>query len=1551
VKKVFLLFLILTTGILSAAWIETGDKENVLLECRYSNDNETSIVFNLDGYEIREILENGESWQQLQHPEAGELLDIGKPDLPLFSGFIAVPPDANLSLEITYYEEEIITDIMINPQGELILESEGGGERFFIDSEFYSQNTQYPGQLAMLGEIATLRDLSLVNLAVMPFQYNPVLRELRIIKTMEISVITQGTLPIRGSNKISKSFEPLYKSVVLNYDHIIGRPEYQKPCYLFIYPNNTTVLGYLEYLAEWKYQKGFEVHLVNTTTTGTSATAIKNYIQTAYDTWENPPEYICLAGDANGTYAVATWFENYSYYNGEGDHPYAQLEGDDVLADVMVGRLSFNTTTELATIISKTINYESAPYLDNSDWFRRALLVGDPSSSGPSTITTCKAIKDMITYDNSSFTYNEVYSGDFDGLMNSAINSGVSYMCYRGYIGMSGWDNTDINALTNGFMLPFATILTCSTGGFSGNNCRSEYFVKAGSATNPKGAIGAVGTATSGTHTCFNNSVTLGMFHGIFRDHIYSMGGSLNRGKLNLYMCYPQNPGNAVNIFSHWNSLMGDPGLELFTDIPRPIIIDHAEEINAGLEYLEVGVSLLSGLGVSDAWVSLTQSNHSAYGYTNSSGNVFIPLGNLVSGEVTITVTSHNCVPYQGTIIISDDASLVTVGNFTIDDDSSGNSQGNNDGICNAGETIELWIDLHNYGSSAEYSVSMQMRTSSEFASLTNNFVSFGTILPGQTVTATEPYIFSLSPQTPGDISILFSMDINATGNSWIDALVIDVSGPMLDYDHYTITSGNNILDPGETADMYITLNNIGNLPAYNVAATITCSDPRITIVDGYGTFGTIYQMGTGSNNINNYEITADSQILPGSQIPVSLSITADNFVTSTAFLLEIGTISIGDPLGADAYGYYIYDDGDDQYSIVPSYSWFEIDPAYGGPGIDTGIYAPAEHGDSAVLDLPFVMKFYGVQYNQITVCSNGWAAPGVTEQQSLMNWRLPGPGGPSPMIAAFWDDLICTSGNVCYYNDSANHQYIIEWSRLYNEYLTSAEETFQIIIRNPQYYPTPTGDSEILIMYNEINNVNSGHYRADHGQYCTVGIEDHSGNIGLEYTYNNTYPTAAKPLQDNMALLITTNSPAILEPAIAVLNAAEFQFVLDPGQISYQTLNIANEGEASLVFSITKDYLSSRDSGGPDGYGYLWLDSNEQGGPDFNWIDISAYGTLVEFTHNDQSTDMYEIGFDFNFYGEEYSQFRINPNGWLGFGDDNTAWSNTILPNTDAPRPALCPFWDDLYPAIGGNGGGEVYYWSDGDQLIVMFDGVDHFSGQYNGTYDFQVIITSDGGIKFQYFQLEGDINTTTIGIQNAAGSDGLCVVYNADYVEENLAIEFHRIINWLEISQSNGIISSGENVDIILTADTENLELGEYLCNLRLLTNDPNLSSLDIPVTMNVGDVSLVYGDVDGNGFVEAYDASISLQYFVGMDPIPEIDPLPWELIRIIAADVDGNGSVESYDASLILQFFVGIIDVFPAELNLRAKNIDNLIQYERKIGSKDEVSKKAQNILYKK
>ena len=93
--------------------------------------------------------------------------------------------------------------------------------------------------------------------------------------------------------------------------------------------------------------------------------------------------------------------------------------------------MSFSSSSHLNTIISKTLNYESNPYM-NENWFQRACLVGDPNTSGISCVITNEHIHELL--DLAGFEeVNTVYSGSFPSQMVSGLNDGVSFFNYRGY--------------------------------------------------------------------------------------------------------------------------------------------------------------------------------------------------------------------------------------------------------------------------------------------------------------------------------------------------------------------------------------------------------------------------------------------------------------------------------------------------------------------------------------------------------------------------------------------------------------------------------------------------------------------------------------------------------------------------------------------------------------------------------------------------------------------------------------------------------------------------------------------------------------------------------------------------------------------------------------------------------------------------------------------------------------------------------------------------------------------------------------------------------------
>ncbi|MDA3813391.1 MAG: C25 family cysteine peptidase, partial [Candidatus Cloacimonetes bacterium] len=701
-RKSLLLLLLLFVSILGAEWVAIPENtEQKLFDHSSIGKEYTEVNFTLNGYNVETIRANETDYMKISYKDEGNSLEVGKPDLPKFTRLISIPDEGFVSFEIIYTEEEIVKDINIYPAQELQSESVSKPFEFVIDEDYYTSGSSFPANIVEIGEPVILRDQRVVSISVNPFQYDPQTKDLRIVKNVDIVVNASGRggiNPKTSDKKKSRFFEPLYRSSILNYDSVTERDgEYQDPSYLFIYPNDADLLSELEDLSDWKHQKGFNVALASTAVTGTSTTSIKNYIQNAYDTWEYPPEFVCFVGDVGGTYSIPTYYAS----GGEGDHPYAQLAGNDVLEDVFLGRISISSITNLQTYVAKVLSYEKEPYMVETNWYDHSVMVGDPYGSGPSTIFTKQSIVESMQQHAPNIIATEVYSGSYSSMMVSNLNSGVSYFNYRGYMGMSSFGNSQISNLTNYKKLPFAVFLTCATGNFASEaSCRSETFIRSGSAGNPTGAIAAIGTATTGTHTNFNNCIDAGIYYGIFADGIYNPGGAVNRGKLALYEHYPQNPGGYVDIFSHWNTLIGDPGVELWTGIPQDLVADYETEISPGTNYLEVTVTNDNGIPLENAWVTALMGDDEIFvtGYTDENGYIALAINALDEGSATLTVTKHNYIPHLGGFDVGIIDRFVNVIDVLIDDDNTGTSSGNDDELINPGEDIELRVSLKNFG-------------------------------------------------------------------------------------------------------------------------------------------------------------------------------------------------------------------------------------------------------------------------------------------------------------------------------------------------------------------------------------------------------------------------------------------------------------------------------------------------------------------------------------------------------------------------------------------------------------------------------------------------------------------------------------------------------------------------------------------------------------------------------------------------------------------------------------------------------------------------------------
>jgi hypothetical protein len=794
--------------------------------------------------------------------------------------------------------------------------------------------------------------------------------------------------------------------------------------------------------------------------------------------------------------------------------------------------------------------------------------------------------------------------------------------------------------------------------------------------------------------------------------------------------------------------------------------------------------------------------------------------------------------------------------------------------------------------------------------------------------------MINLELENPVSNPAPLAVSIIAHNYNRYESMIIVVSDqPYVVYQGHTLddTAGNGdgLPDYGETISLDLQLNNVGNFDAENTSLTLSTQDEYITFIDAEEEIGTI----TAETII---DLPAAVCFMISDAIPdqhqVNFTLTVsddDQFEWVSYFQINVnapdliyGGISVDDSYNGDNDG--ILDPGEiaevtieilnigQSDSPFASLQFISANPelVIENPVCNLGLISANGNATGVFTVIVGTDIEFGTPVHLTLICNadNYSFTEEITESVGLIvedfetgdfssfDWEFSGNADWIINTLAYEGSYSAKSGSI---GNSQNSILSININVLFN-----SEISFMYRVSSEAGY-------DFLRFY--IDGVEMGSWSGEI-PWAQAGFMVEQGEHNLLWRYEkDVYVSSGS----DCAWLDYIIFPAIgiPDPAVMVLDIEELSIILEEGETGYATINISNAGEENLLWSITKNYHDSRDSGGPDGYGYMWMDSNDMGDIEFDWIDISGEGTAVSFPHNDEGTSPLPIGFSFNYYGTDYDEFIINANGWIGFASDNTAWSNSSLPDEDAPRAAIMPFWDDLYPAIGGNGGGTVYYQNFSDHLVVMFHNVIHYPGSYNGTYDFEVIIYETGEIKFQYNSLSGDLDTCTIGLQDADAFHALQIVYDDDYLEEGLAIGIRKVVDWLQISETNGEILMNDEQNLLITAVTDELTAAVYHCDLIFNTNDPLNQTLIIPVTLSIG-AGIIYGDVDSSQIVDSYDASCVLQYIVGLDPLPEIDPVPWEIERLEAADVDNNNFIEAFDGSLILQYVVGIIDEFPAQ-----------------------------------
>ena len=328
--------------------------------------------------------------------------------------------------------------------------------------------------------------------------------------------------------------------------------------------------------------------------------------------------------------------------------------------------------------------------------------------------------------------------------------------------------------------------------------------------------------------------------------------------------------------------------------------------------------------------------------------------------------------------------------------------------------------------------------------------------------------------------------------------------------------------------------------------------------------------------------------------------------------------------------------------------------------------------------------------------------------------------------------------------------------------------------------------------------------------------------------------------------------------------------------------------------------------AGGPDNFGYVWVDSDQPGGPIFNWIDIEGTGTLVTGLSDDNFVGPFPIGFAFSYYDSVYTQFYIASNGYIGFGPttDYGSLTNTGMPASTTPNNAIYWCWDDLNINDSDNPGGKVLYQVVGGDLVVQFEKYPEYDSgtNPNDIITAQVILSPNGNIKIQYESVTPTftVNEATVGMENKNGTDGLQIALNTNYIKNALAIEIDKPAQWLYLSSLSGNVAPGQADTIDMMFSAAALDTGIYKSIINIYNNDPvpgnNPLALSAKLTVTPPPPPYICGDADGNLIVTISDAVYLIAYIFSGGPAP---------VPVAAGDVDCNAIVTISDAVYIIAY----------------------------------------------
>jgi len=636
-----IIFLLLLNAFLNsvAADICYGDPSEVTAaNVLDTNGNSITVKFDLGALESRQMLSSSYGAGTIfRVPGSGLMSDIGYPDLPAVRRMVEIQDFGEVEIEVIDTETISLGTYSIPPCQPLQVRCMPAYPDRICEA-FYSGSSSWPELPVRLESVDILRDVRVAWISFLPVSWNPSTREVTLTTSATVRISTNGN---PGSNELIRSVTGSTRSFLPFYDEVLGFNQNSRVVdgsYLVI--SSEEGINLVSDLIMWKIRKGFQVETAVVPVIGSTPDDIDAWIENAYNTWPNPPEYILIVGDE---YVVPS-----PQYNGHSADNIYGVIGTGCVPSIHVGRLSGSDTDDLVYEAWKITEHEMHPFEPADSWFNMGMSIGHTEF----TNNSWDYVEYMMGADLTAtwFCENGGITPTIPALTDS-INSGFSIIGHCGHgdvthIYPPGFGNTDVANLSNGRMLPWMALVACQVGMFDGNYCFCEALMGEGDINDPKGAIGVMGPTTNSPYGAADSLVKW-IFKGYFQEDIHHMGAVTDWSKNEVYEYY----GSSSIDNNHMHMIFGCPEMDIYYDTSPLTIIecDHPAPVVPGVHSFTVTadgspaedilVAVLIQDSISGIWMES--------GYSDASGIVVFDIPALSdSSDVCVTATGFNLAPY-----------------------------------------------------------------------------------------------------------------------------------------------------------------------------------------------------------------------------------------------------------------------------------------------------------------------------------------------------------------------------------------------------------------------------------------------------------------------------------------------------------------------------------------------------------------------------------------------------------------------------------------------------------------------------------------------------------------------------------------------------------------------------------------------------------------------------------------------------------------------------------------------------------------------------------------